>query len=127
LPISTTSITNYSIYAVVGLVFLLFFRRAIIQILLALLGLVCLSITVAAGGALGYLLSGPGAAVIGGIASGLAIIYACSRNSRSTNGYDSAHRDFDDDNDGQRLHEEQLREDRRMQDLHEDARQRNPW
>lgn len=54
-------------------------------------------------------------------------IYLGNRGAVGSGDHRSADYKHQDEEDQRKLHEESLREDRRQQKLHEDARQRNPW
>lgn len=114
-----------TVATIAAIVFLLYFRRAVFRLVFgfytAVAGVFVL-IVIALFGVVVHDYFGLTAALVGT----LMLLYALGVMRRRTSANDSA---YDDDADDQaRLNrDEQLREDRRLYDAHQDAIRRNPW
>jgi hypothetical protein len=113
---------------VLGIAIALYFRRAIFRAIFGIFSLILLLVILAVCGLIVktvYAYSGLTVAIITGIAL-FWILYLLGRNS---GGYSQGNQSgWDDDSERDRYdRDRQLEEDRRLQSVHDDARQRNPW
>jgi membrane protein implicated in regulation of membrane protease activity len=111
--------------ACAGIIAALFFRHIISRIVLSILSLLILAFVIAAIGSIAIAIHGY-AGMIPAIVS-VSIMLFLSYFLFRTRNSSGAHDEDRDGSDDWRRRDDQLREDRRQQQIHEDARRRNPW
>jgi hypothetical protein len=116
--------------AIVGLVFVLYFRRAIFGLIFGVFGLMLLAAALAIVVSVAVLIHRYFGFVAAGISTAVMLysLFAICRTSGSGGRSYSNDNGWDDDEENERrMRDDQLQEDRRQQQIHDDAIHRNPW